>query len=46
MFELVPFNRRRNQIQEQKRDIFDFDRLINGFSVIPSSLRIFRKAAK
>ncbi|NLK88633.1 MAG: Hsp20 family protein, partial [Clostridiaceae bacterium] len=39
MFELVPFNRRRNQIQGRNRDIFDFDRLINSFfndSVFPS----------
>ncbi|MGI6326273.1 MAG: Hsp20/alpha crystallin family protein [Saccharofermentanales bacterium] len=39
MFELVPFNRRRNQIQSRNRDIFDFDRLINSFfndSVFPS----------
>lgn len=39
MFEMVPFNRKRNQLQNRGRDIFDFDRLIDSFfndSVFPS----------
>jgi len=39
MFELVPFNRRRNQMQNRDRDVFDLDRVFENFfndSVFPS----------
>lgn len=39
MFEMVPFNRKRNQLQNRSRDIFDIDRLVDSFfndSVFPS----------
>jgi len=39
MFELVPFNRRKNQMQNRDRDVFDLDRVFENFfndSVFPS----------
>ena len=39
MFELVPFNRRRNQLQNRERNIFDIDQVFENFfndSVFPS----------
>lgn len=39
MFELVPFNRRKNQMQSKGRDIFDLERVFDNFfndTVFPS----------